>query len=205
MARPRIGEGARRFPRSARTSLGRLDGQAKLDDELPERSSGSTSPRFWSHRRSRAASSSPTTIRASEPPMNVRRSGRIAYSGITTLDGGSLVAPRKTSPVTSFRWQQPKKAQRVQGEALPPKFSRLLVRRLPDGSTKRRRPQARARDGRPPVGSRLFCETNPMCVPVAAASGDQEEAMWRSRGASATDLSFLHLDCLSSLWDADPP
>ena len=28
-----------------------------------------------------------------------------------------------------------------------------------------------------------------------AASGDQEEAMWRSCCALATDLSFLRLDC----------
>jgi hypothetical protein len=40
---------------------------------------------------------------------------------------------------------------------------------------------------------------------LAAASGDQEEAMWRSCCASATDLSFLRLDCPSSLWGADPP
>ena len=36
---------------------------------LPERSSGSTSPRFSRQSRSRAASSLPMMIRASEPPM----------------------------------------------------------------------------------------------------------------------------------------
>ena len=35
---------------------------------LPERSSGSTSPRFSRHSRNRAASSLPIMIRASEPP-----------------------------------------------------------------------------------------------------------------------------------------
>ena len=39
---------------------------------LPERSSGSASPRFSRQRRSRAASSVPMMIRASEPPMKVR-------------------------------------------------------------------------------------------------------------------------------------
>ena len=41
---------------------------------LPDRSSGSTSPRFSRQSRSRAASSSPMMIRASEPPMKLRRS-----------------------------------------------------------------------------------------------------------------------------------
>ena len=39
---------------------------------LPDRSSGSTSPRFSRQRRNRAASSSPMMIRASEPPMKLR-------------------------------------------------------------------------------------------------------------------------------------
>ena len=39
---------------------------------LPDRSSGSTSPRFSRHSRSRAASFSPMMIRASEPPMKLR-------------------------------------------------------------------------------------------------------------------------------------
>ena len=39
---------------------------------LPERSSGSASPRFSRHSRSRAASSLPMMIRASEPPINNR-------------------------------------------------------------------------------------------------------------------------------------
>ena len=41
---------------------------------LPERSSGSASPRFSRQRRIRAASSLPMMIRASEPPMKERRS-----------------------------------------------------------------------------------------------------------------------------------
>ena len=41
---------------------------------LPERSSGSISPRFSRQRRVRAASSPPMMIRASEPPTKVRRS-----------------------------------------------------------------------------------------------------------------------------------
>src|SRR5271166_2880036 len=40
---------------------------------LPERSSGSASPRFSRHRRTRAASSLPMMIRASEPPRKPRR------------------------------------------------------------------------------------------------------------------------------------
>src|SRR5215831_11114908 len=40
---------------------------------LPERSSGPTSPRFSRQRRTRAASSLPIIILASEPPMNARR------------------------------------------------------------------------------------------------------------------------------------
>src|SRR5262249_50491516 len=39
---------------------------------LPDRSSGSASPRFSRHRRTRAASSPPMMIRASEPPMKLR-------------------------------------------------------------------------------------------------------------------------------------
>ena len=41
---------------------------------LADRSSGSISPRFSRQSRSRAASSSPMMIRASEPPMKLRRS-----------------------------------------------------------------------------------------------------------------------------------
>ena len=44
---------------------------------LPDRSSGSTSPRFSRHSRSRAASSSPMMMRASEPPMKERRSVKV--------------------------------------------------------------------------------------------------------------------------------
>ena len=46
----------------------RLGGHPKLDNEIAERSSGSTSPRFSFHSRISAASSSPMIIRASEPP-----------------------------------------------------------------------------------------------------------------------------------------
>ena len=41
---------------------------------LPDKSSGSASPRFSRHNRTRAASSSPMMIRASEPPINPRLS-----------------------------------------------------------------------------------------------------------------------------------
>jgi hypothetical protein len=41
---------------------------------FPDKSSGSASPRFSRQRRSRAASSSPMMIRASEPPMKARLS-----------------------------------------------------------------------------------------------------------------------------------
>jgi hypothetical protein len=40
---------------------------------LPDRSLGSTSPRFSRQSRSKASSSSPMMIRASEPPTKVRR------------------------------------------------------------------------------------------------------------------------------------
>src|SRR6516165_1589474 len=43
---------------------------------LPDRFSGSISPRFSRHSRRRAASSLPIMIRASEPPMKCRRSAR---------------------------------------------------------------------------------------------------------------------------------
>jgi hypothetical protein len=43
---------------------------AELDDEVAERSGGSASPRFSRQSRSKAASSSPMMIRASEPPTN---------------------------------------------------------------------------------------------------------------------------------------
>ena len=88
-----------------------------------------------------------------------------------------------------WRWQLLKKAQRVQGEAVPPTFSRFLARRLPDGSTQRRPPRlVRDTDAakvRAPGGTKKR----------DAASGDQEEATGRSCCASATDLSFLRLDC----------
>jgi hypothetical protein len=80
---------------------------------------------------------------------------------------------------------------------VPPTFSRFLVRRLPD-EPKGGPPGSCARSD---AASWIPLETNPMCVPPAeprngdAASGDQEEAMWRSCCASATDLSFLRLDC----------
>src|SRR5260221_10856343 len=41
--------------------------------KLPERSSGSASPRFWRQSRTRAASSRPMRTQASEPPMKERR------------------------------------------------------------------------------------------------------------------------------------
>src|SRR2546430_6380874 len=48
---------------------------------LPERSSGSASPRFSRHRRIRAASSLPMITRASEPPMKLRRSKHLREIG----------------------------------------------------------------------------------------------------------------------------
>jgi hypothetical protein len=43
----------------------------------PDKSSGSTSPRFSRQRRSKAASSLPTIIRASEPPMKQQRFAKL--------------------------------------------------------------------------------------------------------------------------------
>src|SRR6266436_4465802 len=47
---------------------------------FPDKSSGSASPRFSPQRRTRAASSVPMMIRASEPPMKVRRSTNLRVS-----------------------------------------------------------------------------------------------------------------------------
>jgi hypothetical protein len=54
---------------------------------LPDKSSGSTSPRFSFHSRTRAALSSPMMIRASEPPMKYRRSlfSRGLFGGMSHL------------------------------------------------------------------------------------------------------------------------
>jgi len=46
---------------------------AELDNKVTDRSSGSTSPRFSCQSRSRAGSSSPMIVRASDPPMKDRR------------------------------------------------------------------------------------------------------------------------------------
>jgi hypothetical protein len=43
-----------------------------LDDQIPDKSSGSTSPRFSRQRRISELSSLPMIIRASEPPMKLR-------------------------------------------------------------------------------------------------------------------------------------
>jgi hypothetical protein len=51
----------------------------------PDKSSGSTSPRFSRQRRSRAASSSPMMMRASEPPMKQRRSAKVVPIGPGTI------------------------------------------------------------------------------------------------------------------------
>src|SRR5262245_16162988 len=48
---------------------------------FPDRSSGSASPRFSRHRRTRAVSSAPMMIRASEPPMKARRFDGAAPTG----------------------------------------------------------------------------------------------------------------------------
>jgi hypothetical protein len=50
---------------------------AELDDQVVERSSGTTSPRFSRHSRVSIASSLPMMIRASDPPMKWRRSSSI--------------------------------------------------------------------------------------------------------------------------------
>src|SRR5215472_3389378 len=58
---------------------------------LPERSSGSASPRFSRHRRIRAGSSLPMMTRASEPPMKVRRSKH--FREINAVLKGSVTTP----------------------------------------------------------------------------------------------------------------
>src|SRR5215510_7291226 len=59
---------------------------------LRDKSSGSASPRFSRQRRIRAASSLPTMIRASEPPMNTRRSAGVLHKfdfiGSSILENG---------------------------------------------------------------------------------------------------------------------
>src|SRR6266571_6496488 len=49
--------------------------------KFPDKSSGSSSPRFSRHSRVSASSSFPIMIRASEPPMYERRSWRLSRSG----------------------------------------------------------------------------------------------------------------------------
>ena len=58
---------------------------------LADRSSGSASPRFSRHSLSRAASSFPMMVRASEPPINCRRSfwESLQVSGFTDFLHGS--------------------------------------------------------------------------------------------------------------------
>jgi hypothetical protein len=92
-------------------------------------------------------------------------------------------AKAETRPgVRLRRWQQLKKAQRVQGEAVPPTFSRFPVRRLPDGFAQRRPPSlVRETDAASWIPLVLRNEPN-VRVPGGtkkrdAASGDQEEAM----------------------------
>ena len=58
---------------------------------LPERSSGSASPRFSRQSRTRAASSLPMMVRASEPPMKLRRSKR--FRDIGAVLKGRVMTP----------------------------------------------------------------------------------------------------------------
>ena len=67
-----------------------LGDRPKLDNEVPRRSSGSTSPRFSRHSRTRAASSLPMMIRASEPPMKERRLRLIMLTFLRLLGHGNL-------------------------------------------------------------------------------------------------------------------
>jgi hypothetical protein len=57
---------------------------------LPDKSSGSLSPRFSRQRRIKAASSGPIMIRASDPPMNWRRSGFVARRILTSSNANFI-------------------------------------------------------------------------------------------------------------------
>src|SRR6266446_3778783 len=65
---------------------------------LPDRSSGSASPRFSRQRWTRAASSLPMMIQASEPPMNIRRSAGVLHKfdfiGSSILENGFCCTQR---------------------------------------------------------------------------------------------------------------
>src|SRR5262249_9521926 len=65
---------------------------------LPERSSGSTSPRFSRQSRTRAASSLPMMMRASEPPINELR---LSYEFVEIRDF-MLLAPQERDLVVRF-------------------------------------------------------------------------------------------------------
>ena len=85
MARPVL----RSYQRRLRSSV--TDPSCTI--RLSERSSGSTSPRFSRHSRTRTASSSPMMIRASEPPIKARRSDQAAMAfgrGIACSDMSAL-------------------------------------------------------------------------------------------------------------------
>src|SRR5262249_38363853 len=67
---------------------------------LPDRSSGSASPRFSRHRRTRPASSLPMMILASEPPIKERRSTNLrnftaSVSILCTRDSWKLLDYRE--------------------------------------------------------------------------------------------------------------
>src|SRR5229473_441019 len=64
---------------------------------LPERSSGSTSPRFSRQRRIKAASSLPMMIRASEPPMKERRCSYGFVHNLALIDSLPFDLPRVSS------------------------------------------------------------------------------------------------------------
>src|SRR6516164_4251891 len=58
---------------------------------LPDRSSGSASPRFSRQSRTKAASSLPMMIRASEPPTKKRRRGPATFGNRTSLSDMSIL------------------------------------------------------------------------------------------------------------------
>ena len=68
---------------------------------LPERSSGSASPRFSRQRRTRAASSLPMMMRASDPPTNERR---LSYGFVHNLDFHDFPPARISDLLPDHGW-----------------------------------------------------------------------------------------------------
>src|SRR5262249_22016903 len=102
---------------------------------LPDRSSGSASPLFSCHRRTRAASSAPIMIRASEPPMNeLRATGLRNFNSISAMARG----PEEAEAAFATISQEGADAVVVQGIFFSKTITELALKyRLPTASVVR--------------------------------------------------------------------